>query len=209
MASGKMFSIGKLLLGLLALVAVSAALYVSRSDPRDLANSDDPGDRKRAARALAESGSEADREKLEQLVSDPDPWVGRYAVRGLEDPTKLRRILSDKSLHGAVRGEAAAQLGKKGGDAEALTRVLDPGGEPEAKVRAGAAKGLGFARDPEAIPQLVEALEDPDREVRIWAITAIHRMIARRFPFDASKPPGTQRAEIRRIEEYLRKAGAL
>ena len=64
-------------------------------------------------------------------------------------------------------------------------------------------------RNPKAIPELVAALEDPDERVRIWAITAIHKMIARRFPYDAKLPPERQRHEIDRIKDYLRRCGAL
>lgn len=180
----------------------------------DLAKSADPRDRQQAVERLRGRGSDAARRTLRLLSRDPDKWVAVRAIRALgEDRSEANRkalaeMAADRGLSGRARGEAAATLGNfKDADTAVLTQML--AGDPNAEARAGAAKGLVRMRNPKAIPELVAALEDPDERVRIWAITAIHKMIARRFPYDAKLPPERQRHEIDRIKDYLRRCGAL
>jgi len=178
-----------------------------------LAESEDREDRIKAADRLADKSGAAASKALSDLTRDKDRWVAIRAVRSLaKSPDRrnrdvLRRIASDRSRRGRVRGEAAAQMGRFKESASELTQVL--AAEPDPEVRAGAAKGLAILRDQATIPQLVKALEDKDEEVRRWAITGIHKMIVRRFSFNAKAPPGTQQHEIDRLKTYLRRCGVL
>lgn len=179
-----------------------------------LANSADPNDRRAAVEQLSKRGDAGASELLSRLSKDSDPWTARYAVRALGEHQTgtnqklLTRMVADTDLSTAARSEAAATLGKfKNADPEVLTRALIA--EEDAEVRAGAAKGLARLEMPKTIPQLSAALEDPSPEVRLWAITAIHRMIVRTYPYDPDKPPGAQQEVIQRIREYLKAAGVL
>ncbi len=77
-------------------------------------------------------------------------------------------------------------------------------GDPSGEARAGAAKGLARLRKAGAMGQLVKALEDPDRRVRLWAITALSRITALRFIYYARKDPASQQQNIARIKQQLR-----
>ncbi|MCD6303856.1 MAG: HEAT repeat domain-containing protein [Planctomycetes bacterium] len=200
------------ILAALGIVAAAAWYFATDlSSARRLAASADARDRLRAIDRL--KGQSAARKTLELLSRDPDKWVAVKAVRALADQAGERtrrclvRILQDKRIDPRARGEAATMLGRdKLADDDILARAL---AAPEPQVRAGAAKGLAERRDPNTIPQLVAALEDPSTEVRRWAITAIHKMIARRFPYDARKSPASQREVIERIKAYLKRCGVL
>ena len=179
-----------------------------------LANSPEVEDRRAAIEALAKSRGSSASQLLSTLASDKDTGTALMAVSALgeqqtaENRDVLNHIISDKSLQPAARSEAASTLGKfKDADPAVLTRVLTAEENPE--VRAGAAKGLARLEMPSTIPQLSAALEDPSPEVRRWAITAIHRMIVRRFPYDAAKPPETQQDVIKRIRDYLKQCKVL
>jgi len=185
------------------------------SSSEGLANSAKVEDRRAAVEQLGKRDDDGASELLSKLAKDTDPWTARYAVRALgghrsdTNQKLLTRMVTDKALSKATRSEAAATLGKfKKADPVVLTRTLvDENEDPE--VRAGAAKGLARLEMPKTIPQLSAALEDPSPEVRLWAITAIHRMIVRTYPYDARKPPDTQKEVIQRIREYLKKSGVL
>jgi len=180
----------------------------------DLAGSSDPNERKQAVERLRGKKGGAARRVLSALSKDTDKWVAIRAVRTLSENRSpdsrdlLQKIVQDQSYNPSARGEAAAELGKyKDVDPAVLTQALI--GDTNAETRAGAAKGLTRLRKPETLPELVKALEDKDARVRIWAITGIHKMIARRFPYDARKPPHTQRQEILRIRQYLKRCNVL
>jgi len=179
-----------------------------------LARSANVEDRRAAIKQLGKRGGSGASEMLSKLAKDSDPWTARYAVRALgEHQTNtnqdlLTRMVTDKGLSKAARSKAAATLGKfKDADPAVLTRALVD--DQDAEVRAGAAKGLARLEMPKTIPQLSKALEDPSPEVRLWAITAIHRMIVRTYPYDARKPPETQQEVIERIRKYLKQCGVL
>ena len=203
--------------GVISVVAVLVIVWqvgVFGDSASALARSADPNERRAAIELLRKRGDSGASDMLSKLANDSDPWTARYAVRALGDHQTgtnqklLTRMVTDNGLSKAARSEAAATLGKfKDADPEVLTRALAP--DQDAEVRAGAAKGLARLEMPKTIPQLSAALEDPSPEVRLWAITAIHRMIVRTYPYDARKPPETQKEVIDRIREYLKKCGVL
>jgi plasmid stability protein len=202
-----------------AILAMTLVIVVWRAgafgtSTASLARSDKPEDRQAAIEALAKSRSSTATEALSALAADKNPVTAMMAVRALaeqqtpENQTVLKRIITDKQLKPAIRSEAAYNIGKfKDADPAVLTQTLASDENPD--VRAGAAKGLARLEMPSTIPQLSAALEDPSPEVRRWAITAIHRMIVRRFPYDADKPPETQQDTIKRIRDYLKQCKVL
>ena len=107
-----------------------------------------------------------------------------------------------------ARGAAAAALGEcPEVDVRVLTRAMLS--DSDAQARAGAAKGLARRRDKATLPQLVQALEDPDPRVRLWAITAIRRITAFHFKYDAARAPEQQRDEIAFITQTLQQRSGL
>jgi hypothetical protein len=186
-----------------AVAVVLGVVFTSGGSGVDLADSGDPEDRRKAAGKLDPAKSDAEREALYRLARDPDIKVARHAVRSTRHIPTLQRILTDRKIHKEVRRQAAVTLAKTEADTEVLVAALDPGQEPDAEVRAGAAEGLRIRLEHSTIPQLFQALRDPSREVRVWAIAAIHKMIARKFPYRAELPPSQQTAVIERIRKYL------
>ena len=201
---------------ILALAGIVAAWQVGAfgTSAATLARSANPEDRQAAIAALARTRSQAASQMLTTLAADKDPATAILAVRALgdqqapENQDVLKRIIADKGLPKLIRSEAAYTMGTfKDADPAVLTSTLATDADPE--VRAGAAKGLAKLEMPSTIPQLSAALEDPSPEVRRWAITAIHRMVVRTFPYDATKPPETQQDVIKRIRDYLKQCKVL
>jgi len=165
-----------------------------------------------AAQRLERESGAAARRLLRRLSANADRRVALKAVWTLsrrpdeDGRDALAEIAHDQQLGGEVRGEAAAEYGKQGGaDAKLLAEMLRRDDDPEA--RAGAAKGLSFLADPNAAAALVAGLSDPDRRVRLWAITGIHKLITPRLPYQAELEPGRQQRQIEAIKDYLRTHG--
>lgn len=183
-------------------------LYSQAGQVDRLANSSRVKDRMEAAGRLERESGAAARRLLRRLSADPEPRVALKAVwtlgrrpdeDGLDD---LAEIAHDRQIAGEVRGEAAAEYGRQGGaDAKLLAEMLRRDDDPEA--RAGAAKGLSFLADPNAAAAMVAGLSDPDRRVRLWAITGIHKLITPRLPYQAELEPPRQQRQIEAIKDYL------
>jgi HEAT repeat protein len=215
------FSTGFLVL--VAAVALVLWLVDSRTgNVEKLSGSAKAVDRMEAVDKAGKSSSGGASKALEKLSRDRDENVAVRAIWALGDSPgdrnrdALRRIVTDKSVRPRVRGEAAAALGKHEDAGSAILKdTLVGDGDPQ--VRAGAAKGLsrvaGRQKTVEGaksiIPQLSRALEDPDPNVRAWAITAIHKLIVRRFQYSATASPETQQEQIEAIRKYLRGRGVL
>jgi len=111
-----------------------------------------------------------------------------------------------------VRGDAAAALGEfEKAPVGLLINMLVKDSAPAA--RAGAARGLGRRAKipdawggnakPDAIKQLYRSLYDDSPEVRQWAITAVGKITALRFDYDANVSPARQRAKLAKIRSTL------
>lgn len=205
----KLLAVGGAAALLIAVVAAVLWHFVAGlSESQGLAGSADAADRIKAAERLDGKDGEAAQRLLRGLANDRDQTVARRAVRSITSRRLLEDIARDTKLGGAARGEAAAALGKFADtDPTILTGLLTA--DPNAQARAGAAMGLARLRNVKTLPSLSQALEDGDPEVRLWAVTAIHKMILRRFPYDAKLPPAQQREVIQRIRDYLRTCGML
>jgi len=161
--------------------------------------------------AQRQRGSRADTELLKELSQHQEGRVSHAAMSALGHSGTTA---GDEHLRGVLRSDANAETRAQaavalGGSAMAdpqeiavyLTAAQDP------VVRAGAAKGLAKWSSPqkrEALPKLVQALSDPDPQVRRWAIRGIHRVSVKRFVFDPDAAPETQRERVRYIETRLR-----
>ena len=181
-------------------------------DLESAASSDEAARRIAAARELADRDSDAARNLLLRMIDDSNPAVASQAVESLgihRDPARrevVAQVLAERHRPVQVRAMAAATYGRfDHADPAPLIDVLGSGDDP--LVRAGAARGLTRLRDPRSLPALVRTLEDGDQRVRLWAISAIHNMTTRRFPYDAAIAPAQQREVIQRIKDYMRSGG--
>jgi len=176
------------------------------------ARSEDPAERLAAIRELRGNDSALAVETCRRLSRDPDLRVALQAVRALGDAggpdaaEALAGILG-AATRGAVRGEAAAALGLCAGtDPAPLAATLRA--DPDARARAGAARGLARLRSRAALPALLDALErDDDAGVRRIAILAIQKVLGVRFPYDVSAPPGRRAEQARSIRRLLLREG--
>jgi HEAT repeat protein len=150
--------------------------------------------------ALEAAGEQGQREALRAVRS-----LG--SAGGRRNRLALEKILAE-SPSGQIRGEAAAELGRfKDLQTGVLIRALRE--DPSAQARAGAAVGLRRRRDPAAVADLLEALSDRDRNVRLQAIAAISDITALWFSYRAEVPPPGQSRQIQEIREILHDRGIL
>lgn len=109
----------------------------------------DPVVRQRAAESLATIGGEQAIGALVQALEDPLGRVRLAAIRGV------------------------AELAPERGLESLMRLVLE---DPDWEIRAQAARGLGLAGDPLAVPALEAALEDRNEFVRAAAANALRRL---------------------------------
>lgn len=200
-------------LGLVLMVAVVWMVMAPEPIAGDPTSSD-PAQRMEAASSLGNRDDQDAVKTLVILAGDQNDQVAVRAVRSLgRQKTELSREalqnLLDSADKARIRGAAAAELGQyEDLDPSVLTNVLsNPKAEPE--TRAGAAKGLSRLKDRDAVPQLFQALSDPDPKVRLWASTALGKITGRRYMYYAEKPPSQQREVIEAIERSLKRLGYL
>jgi hypothetical protein len=159
--------------------------------------------------ALSKKTDSESRQKLVEMCSDRDDLMAAMAVWALDQRRDgdrrqtMEDLLADTSKHPKVRAAAAEYLGAEPqADPQKLMSALT--GERDAKVRLGAARGLYTMRRLVTIPALVKGLEDPDDTVRYCCITALNRMMMRRFPYDPKVSPQDQAGVIEQIRAYIR-----
>ncbi len=96
----------------------------------------------------------------------------------LEERDLAEVIVAARHANPFVRGEAAAELGRRGGE-EALVPLIRLLRDGEAEVRAVAAEALRSLGDERAVPPLSRLLEDPDPTVRCRAAVSIGDLAGR------------------------------
>ncbi len=122
---------------------------------------------------------------MEFLRELRDPRCVPYLVEQVRDATDWRGTWLAQEL-GAIGGEVAVR---------ALIETLS---RDAAMMRRGAVRGLAVARDPVAIPALIDALADPDRKVRklaaetlehfgATAVQPLHEALAAVDPHDGRR----------------------
>jgi len=118
--------------------------------------------------------------------------IGVYVYRARSDTDRLdapellaRRALTAPTVQ--EREKAALDLARSGPQAlPHLRRVLAESDTPV--VRAAVIEGLGGQRDWPSMPQLLDALEDDDLQVRGRAGVAVSRILGLEFFFQADDP---------------------
>lgn len=78
---------------------------------------------------------------------------------------------------------------------------------PDAVRRALAVQSAARDQDIEAVPLIVDRLEDEDDGVRFFAILALERLTGETFGYEYYKPPARQVAAIERWRDYVRSRG--
>jgi len=219
--------------GVLISCVLSYAIF-SGGDAFDDVDSPDPVRRLAAIEDLAGRTDERSVKVLRRMSNDSVPRVARAATKAIgrgyhhERNRKALRAIAAEADSGAARGAAATALGDcEDVNPKLLARMLVNDRDPMA--RAGAARGLvrrwdRFAKPKRpgdelsqrqkavlaevrkvALSELLDALEDPDSRVRLWAITGVRRITAMHFVYVAERPPSEQRKEIAQIRADIRR----
>jgi HEAT repeat protein len=139
-----------------------------------------PMERSAAIADLEELGIRESVPALLELLGYPDAGVranlaqalGRLGGEGV-GAALLTLLADDDAL---VRMKAAESLGelRHGAGLAALRSTLARDSDP--LVRVHVVEALGDLQDPEALPSLLNALDDPDEQVRAYAADAIGRL---------------------------------
>lgn len=123
----------------------------------------------------------------------------------------------DRSIRWTVAGLAAlgvsrtlepAWLPAYGGDFDYPVGTVWLGNDPY--VRMVAAAAFARAGDRAALPALVEILDDPVANTRMWILFAIERLIGRRLDageYDPLAPPAVRDAQWRRLRAWAARGG--
>ncbi len=102
---------------------------------------------------------------------------------GMDSP----EVLAKRALEGdspEIREQAALDLARSGEEArphlrEVLRKTKDP------VVKAGVMGGLMRLQDVPSLPLMIEAVQDPDPNVRGRAVAAVGKIIGIRYPFSS------------------------
>jgi HEAT repeat protein len=176
--------VGKIgLFGLWLFLAGAGCAPSTESYLRDL-KSEDHEDRMNAAVALGERGAATAAPALESRLAKDDWALVRAAcaraltrIGRVESAEALVRALDDKNE--TVRWEAILGLGTLGVRRESgrIAALLASDKAPE--VRRECARILGLFEAVGRIPDLIDALEDPDATVRLQAERSLRRLTVR------------------------------
>jgi HEAT repeat protein len=179
--------------------AVNALVSIGVDDAADLARTaladDDGFVRATAAKLLGDLGDPADADRLAvRLREDADPIVrrraaealnrigGETAVAGLavalSDPMEDVRLAATRGLRELDPGYAKPELGRL---------LLE---DPNYEIRVQSARALGATGDPEMLPLLEAALQDPNEFVRAAAANALrtHKAVREGVDVESDRP---------------------
>jgi len=187
-------------IGMLAVCALGAVMLWRPWDSR-APHADDLPEEIQSVLNEAESAGEA------PAAARAVKMIRRLGRNETPKNAELLRRLKDLPNE-QIRREAVLALGRHSKtDPVLLTDVLEEA--PSPKTRAAAARGLSRLRNRRAIPKLVEALGDQDKQVRIWAISALNATCYVRFTYRADDPVASRRHDIRIIKRLLTTWGLL
>lgn len=138
------------------------------------------------SRWLASDWASHDAATLRSLLDHPDRRVrleAQWALADRRDLDTLLAVVADHSLGMFGRLHAlwgADQIARRDrGSAPAVFAALRPLlDDPQAEIRAAAAKTLGERGDTEAVPALIDRIDDPAPRVRYFAIRAATKLAA-------------------------------
>ena len=142
-----------------------------------LASSPDPAISARALALLAALGDRTAQAKLSALTSSSGSAQSDAALARLGDAAAVNR-LAGRVKNGGTRDVSDAIDALADGDVKTAAGViagaLDPARPLPTKM--AAARALGRLGDPSLVPQLKQALKDPDPPVRVMAAAALARL---------------------------------
>jgi HEAT repeat protein len=160
--------------------AISSLNQLAESALTPLLNMLDSSDREHrwwATRALAALDQPAALDGLLASLEDPDPAVRQCAALGLRHRTTplaapmLAAALNDPDrLVARLAADALASTGPA-----AIPSLNEALHSPDPAVRIEAARALANIQDPQTIPALFAALDDPSRIVNHWAEVGLER----------------------------------
>lgn len=146
-----------------------------------LLKSGEPKQRRMAAEMLGIIGNPGAFPDLMEALEDEDTAVRANAAEALGklgDPGARHSLIDKlKDPSSEVRMNAALALGVMGVTAKQFKTILGMLGEGKTpEERSGAAIALGALQKAEAVPALIEALEDSDSDVKTSAVWALENL---------------------------------
>ena len=139
----------------------------------------------------------------------------REASAGLDQPSAVER---DDALDGgpqgakSIQGDDARGLARSDDVAHLRTVITAPPEERSPEARVTAAKRLGDLADFEVVDQLIDMMDDDDRDVRAAAATSVFGIIKLHYDFNADDSP-ERRAEVishlRKLWQRVKESGRL
>ncbi len=149
---------------------------------QEILSDPDSGVRAEALSTLITFGSPIISPFLKKYLRDPDPAVRMVALRGMfrlkekMDLNLLMQFLSDESPW--VRRKVATLLGWNQVEG-VLPILMELSKDGDAKVRKSAIFSLLIHYPEEGEERLLEAMTDPDQDIRKWSKAELNRMLER------------------------------
>jgi len=180
---------------LLIIAGVLATLVVWRATRKEPLGSG-PVPRDPDVARVEQYRSERNLEALAGEAANPQAEVATRAVlaMGSLGPAAVphvERCIADARPE--VREAAVVAWGQAAGDQRPEIVAAAARTDPSVVVRAAAVSVLGQVRAVNEMDTLIEALDDPDRMVRVRASAAIERILGRRYEVYLDDPPGSDR----------------
>jgi len=180
---------------LLIIAGVLATLVVWRATRKETLGGGPPPRDPDLAR-VEQHRREGNLEALAGEAENPRAEVATRAVRAMGSlgpaaVPHLERRIGDARPE--VREAAVVAWGQAAGDLHPEVVAAAARTDPSVVVRAAAVSVLGQVRAVNEMDTLIEALDDPDRMVRVRASAAIERILGRRYEVYLDDPPGSER----------------
>jgi hypothetical protein len=133
-----------------------------------------------------------------------DPGLRKLSVdqlsQRLDDPTAQSGVLDELCRRASLgNGGTSSDIAEH---KDAIVSALKDGDE---SARASAARLLGLVRCADAVPQLIDALEDTDPQVRVQAAAALARITRQTFGPGQQATPGEAKRAIARWRQWWSK----
>lgn len=133
-------------------------------------------------------------QQLEQALARSPAGLGASEPAPAEDPAWLALLEQLRSANVSERYVALVGLSQSR-DPRATSVVLPLLKDADIFLRMAAARALGDLASGEAIPGLIDALDDEEALVREAAYLSLRALTARDLPFDAQSPDAAERAK--------------
>ncbi|MBM3989475.1 MAG: HEAT repeat domain-containing protein [Planctomycetes bacterium] len=138
-------------------------------------------------------------QRLEQALSNAPTGLGAAQPQAAEDPAWIALMEQVRSANVSERYVALVGLAQSR-DPRATSVVLPLLDDADIFLRMAAARALGDLASAEAIPGLIDTLDDDEALVREAAYLSLRSVTGRDLPFDAQSPDAAERA--RRIKAW-------